>query len=182
MIYCNNCGIEIITPSNYCFECGANTANKLIIYTKAPLWDRFLAMLIDVFFELVLAIPAIIFLVIGVFQKLKYQNIKDVSTWYFLALLFYMIPLTYSLIKDGLGQGQSWGKKAMGLMVVHLDFNIPCTKSRSFFRNLITRFVSLFPLVGWLIEPVLVIASSGGRKLGDLAAETMVIVASTYIE
>jgi uncharacterized RDD family membrane protein YckC len=182
MVYCNNCGTQNTETTKFCNDCGSKITKSIIIYVKAPLWERFLAMLIDLFFELVLSIPAIIFFVFGLFKHLRYHNNLEATPWYFIAFMFYIIPLTYSLIKDGQGHGQSWGKKTMGLMVVHLDFNLPCTKSRSFFRNLVTRIISLIPIVGWLIEPILVLASSSGRKLGDRAAETMVIVASTYQE
>lgn len=180
-MFCNNCGISITEPNNFCLVCGADISNKIIIYDKAPLLDRFIAKLLDLFFEFLLSVPSIIFFVIGILKRMRHHNSLYIAQWYFfIAIIFYIIPITYSLIKDGLGQGQSWGKKSMGLMVVHLEFNMPCSKWRSFFRNLVSKLISIFPIVGWLIEPILVIASTSGRKLGDHASETMVILSSNY--
>ncbi len=94
---------------------------------------------------------------------------------FFIAALFYIIPLVYNFIKDGLGQGQSWGKRAINLMVVNLDNNSPCDKGKSFFRNFISGLVAIIPFVGWLIEPIMVLATEDGRKLDDKAANTQVI-------
>ena len=58
------------------------------------------------------------------------------------AVILYVLPLTYGLIKDGLEGGQSW---------------------------------CIIPFVGWLIEPIIVLADGYGRKLGDRAANTQVI-------
>jgi len=83
--------------------------------------------------------------------------------------------LIYNSIKDGLGQGQSWGKKKLDLMVVNLDNNTPCDKKKSFFRNFISGLVFIIPFVGWLIESIMVLVTEDGRKLGDKAANTQVI-------
>jgi hypothetical protein len=64
---------------------------------------------------------------------------------------------------------------AMGIMVVNLDNDMPCDIGKSFLRHLISAFVGLIPFVGWLVEPVLVLAAEDGRKLGDKAANTQVI-------
>ena len=60
-------------------------------------------------------------------------------------------------------------------MVVNLDNNTPCDKGKSFFRNFISGLVAIIPFVGWLIEPIMVLATEDGRKLGDKAANTQVI-------
>ena len=86
----------------------------------------------------------------------------------------------YGFIKDGLGRGQSIGKKKMRLMVVHLQSNAPCSKSQSALRALVMTGLHLIPYLGWLVEPVLVMAAAGGRRLGDQAAGTQVIAADLY--
>ena len=105
----------------------------------------------------------------------SYYDKDGAIGFFFFAFLFYIIPLVYNFIKDGLGQGQSWGKKALDLMVVNLDNNAPCDKGKSFFRNFISGLVAIIPFVGWLIEPIMVLATEDGRKLGDKAANTQVI-------
>jgi hypothetical protein len=102
-------------------------------------------------------------------------NELNVGGFFFLGFLFSIIPLIYNSIKDGLGQGQSWGKKKLDLMVVNLDNNTPCDKKKSFFRNFISGLVFIIPFVGWLIESIMVLVTEDGRKLGDKAANTQVI-------
>ncbi len=89
-------------------------------------------------------------------------------------------PLTYSLIKDGMGQGQSWGKKNMYLMAVDLAYNRPCSIGKSMLRNLISGLPGAIPFVGWPIEPIIVLCASDGCKPGDLAANTQVIHIDHY--
>lgn len=144
-------------------------------YPKASLGNRFLASLLDGLISLGLSIPAIIFFVLGMAKLDSYYSKDEAIGLFIIAFLFYLIPLTYNFIKDGLGQGQSLGKKALDIMVVNLDSNTPCNKGKSFFRNFISGLVTLIPFVGWLIEPIMVLATDDGRKLGDKAANTQVI-------
>lgn len=144
-------------------------------YLKASLGNRFLASLLDGLISLGLSIPAIIFYGIGMAKIDSYYDKDEAIGIFIVAFLFYLIPLVYNLIKDGLGQGQSWGKRPLDLMVVNLDNNLPCNKGKSFFRNFISGLVAIIPFVGWLIEPIMVLATDDGRKLGDKAANTQVI-------
>lgn len=60
-------------------------------------------------------------------------------------------------------------------MVIDLDRNSPCKFGKSCFRNIIMMLVNIIPFVGWLIEPIMVIATEDGRRLGDRVANTQVI-------
>ena len=91
-----------------------------------------------------------------------------------------LAALIYTFVKDGLEGGASLGKRAVGLMVVHLPSNRPCTGARSALRTLIWNVTNFVPLVGWLIEPVTAMASADRRRLGDHAASTQVIRAADY--
>jgi uncharacterized RDD family membrane protein YckC len=86
----------------------------------------------------------------------------------------------YGLVKDGLPVGQSLGKRAAGLMVVHLESNRPCSVGQSAVRTLVLLFSNVVPVLGWLVEPLLVIATPERRRLGDRAAGTEVIRAGDY--
>ncbi|MFI5405469.1 MAG: RDD family protein [Nitrososphaerales archaeon] len=143
-------------------------------YPKASLGNRFLAALLDGLISAGLSIPAILFFVAGMEKSKSYKN-DGAGGLIFIAVLFYLLPLIYSLIKDGLGQGQSWGKKPLDLMVINLENNSPCDKGKSFVRNIISALLAIIPFIGWLIEPIMVIATDDGRKLGDKAANTQVI-------
>ena len=69
----------------------------------------------------------------------------------------------YCLWKDGIRDGQSFGKGMMGLRVVKFSSGQPATISDSCIRN----FCELCP-------PVLCI-TSGRRRVGDMIAGTIVI-------
>ena len=158
-------------PENYNYEFSG--------YPKASLGSRFGASMIDGLITVGLCIPAFFFLFAGIAKSSSYYS-RGAGKFYFFAVIFYLIPLTYNFIKDGLGQGQSIGKKSLGLMVVNLDDNTPCTKGKSFFRNFISSLVSAIPYVGWMIEPIMALATADGRKLGDKAANTQVIEKSEF--
>lgn len=137
--------------------------------------NRFLAALLDGLISAGLSIPAIIFFALAMAKADSYYDKDGAIGLFFIAVLFYIIPLVYNFIKDGLGQGQSWGKRALDLMVVNLDNNTPCDKGKSFFRNFISGLIAIIPFVGWLIEPIMALATEDGRKLGDKSANTQVI-------
>ena len=86
----------------------------------------------------------------------------------------------YAFTKDGREGGQSIGKKKLNLMVVNITTNKPCTKGESALRELDLFFLQMFPIVGWLVEPIVILASKDGRRLGDHAADTQVIDVSEY--
>ena len=86
----------------------------------------------------------------------------------------------YSFVKDGREGGQSVGKKALNLMVVNITTNEPCSKRESFTRQLDLFFLQMIPLVGWLVEPIVMLSSKDGRRIGDRAADTQVIEVSEY--
>lgn len=166
---------------------GMNTGVK---YPKAPLGDRFLAFLIDMLVGLVLSIPAIIFLVIGIIsvsRDYSYDESFDGTgsgiVMIVLGALLFVLPMIYGFIKDGLNEGQSYGKKAMGLMVVDVENNLPCTKGKSSIRYLISALICAVPylnLITCWIEPVMVLVTEDGRKAADLVAKTQVILKMHY--
>ncbi len=95
------------------------------------------------------------------------------------ALLFFLLggawAILYTLFKDGLGSGQSLGKRLLGLRVVKLETGEPCTFGVSALRNLTLIVQHLVPHVGFLIEPIATLAQAKGQRLGDLLANTQVI-------
>jgi len=95
--------------------------------------------------------------------------------------------ISYTLIRDGIGNGQSYGKKLAGLMVVNLMDNQPCKKGSSFVRNIFqlifTLVLGFIPFVnilaGW-IEPIVGLAHEKGYRVGDMVAKTQVIDLQDY--
>jgi len=129
-------------------------------------------------------------------------KIKVFSNEYFKRLLgLCFLPVVSFVIKDSFYQGQSYGKKMMGLIVIDLETNQPCEMNTSLLRNFVYLF--LFFLYGgvhlfefkesanlkimllwimplFLIALLCVIIQHEGRRLGDFAAKTQVIEFAEY--
>ena len=152
------------------------------VYPKASLGNRFLAMLLDGLVALGLALPSIFCLVIGIAQiSGEYQSKSQTGILLTgLGFLMLILPFAYMFIKDGLGQGQSYGKRAMNLIVIDLKTYQPCTKGTSALRHIVSILVACIPLVGSFIEPIMVLVNNDGRKLSDKAANTQVVDTQDY--
>lgn len=151
-------------------------------YPKASMGRRLVAMLIDRTIALLLCIPALGFMAEGIKMFLYYHSVDAFTGLpnFGLGLLLLLVPTVFLWIKDGLGDGQSPGKKAMDLMVVQLHDHQPCTKSSSFVRALVSSLVTCIPWVGWLVEPIVAAVAEDGRTIGDRAARTQVIHTVDY--
>ena len=144
-------------------------------YAKAHFGRRLLAYLIDG------AISVGGFIVAGiVFASGNFGN-RNTGVAFAVVVASFLWALYYSFTKDGREAGQSFGKEMLNLMVVNVETNQPCSVGESALRALILFVVNLVPVVGWLIEPIFVLASDDGRRLGDRAANTQVIDASAYV-
>ena len=86
----------------------------------------------------------------------------------------------YLLVKDGWSYGQSIGKRKRGLMVVKLSTNEPCSRLASSVRTLTILFSKAIPVIGWAVEPLAVLMSKDGRRVGDRIAGTQVIFVDEY--
>lgn len=155
---------------------GPSTATGEWRYPKARLGARFLAYIIDI---MVASIPAIVIIGIGFAVMPRGRGFNPIAV--VPMLLGFGWTIYYGFAKDGWTGGQSLGKKAMDLMVVDVRTNRPCTMGQSALRALILFVLNLIPGLGWLIEPIVVLASQNGRRLGDLAAATQVIDTSAYM-
>lgn len=152
-------------------------------YKKADIGKRFLAYLLDGLITLLFFIPSII-LILDYFMELyTYGSISMIGynpSKIIFGFILLFLPFTYSLIKDGLGNGQSYGKRALNLMVVNVNSNNPCSKSNSAGRNIMFSIISCVPYIGYLVEVIMVFANSEGRKISDLVAGTQVIDVNEY--
>lgn len=74
--------------------------------------------------------------------------------------------VTYLLFADGLGNGQSFGKKLVKTAVVNERTGAPCTFGNSFLRNV----VMFFGVLDWGF-----IFGKRRQRLGDKAASTIVV-------
>jgi uncharacterized RDD family membrane protein YckC len=146
------------------------------LYPKAPFGARFLAWILDC---LVVGVP--VALATGfILLAFLAGPLVGVPIAILVGLPVAVWALYYQFTKDGRGNGQSVGKKSMGLMVVHLQTNNPCSRGQSALRALVQCGLNLIPYLGWLIEPGVTVAAAGGRRLGDHAAGTQVIPVASY--
>ncbi|MBN1880919.1 MAG: RDD family protein [Deltaproteobacteria bacterium] len=100
-----------------------------------------------------------------------------------------MIGATYIIIADGLFEGRSIGKYIIGLRVIREEDGEEATFTDSFIRNALFGLIVLFgvvPFLRWLLilsvgllivlfETYYVVATADGRRVGDLAAGTLVV-------
>jgi uncharacterized RDD family membrane protein YckC len=131
---------------------------QTISYQKANLFKRLVADFIDT-----LCIVIIVFI--------AYIVIKDNDEY--APIVSAGCGLYYFFTKDGFSNGQSIGKQIMGLMVVNLATNLPCTTNISFLRQIIL-------LMALPVEIVMLFTQKQRRRLGDFAAKTQVIEATEY--
>ena len=166
------------------------TSNNLSIYPRAPWGKRTLAFIID---SLIggLTLPGLsILLLLMIPWFMGYQPLpflEGVPRYFFyITLGGFVISFIwfclYSLLRDGLGRGQSWGKRICKLMVINTSTGQPCNFWGAILRKLPSAaiFIFGFPLYylcGLLlfIEPIVAIVNEKGLRLGDMLAKTQVI-------
>jgi uncharacterized RDD family membrane protein YckC len=91
----------------------------------------------------------------------------------FFAFLF-ALQFGYGAVCEALLNGQTIGKKAMGLRVVAVE-GVPITGAQAFLRNLLWPFDGAIPFA-YLPAIVSMFLTKRFQRLGDLAAGTMVVV------
>lgn len=151
---------------------------------QASFGNRFMAWLLDQLITLAMAIPAILLALYsliqtGLFPHVFNNNVRDTNTifivYLFLSTILFLPPILYSLLKDGMKNGQSYGKRWMGIRVISLDNGAPCTYWQSLARQIVGALISSIPAFGWLVEPLMVLCTDDGRRLADRAAGTFVV-------
>lgn len=173
--FCPKDGGAII-PEAFRNKTGGTAQGNAIRYQKADLGKRFVATLLDGLICAGLSIPSIALFITGLsISSRSYHCSAGCVFIIILSVIASLIPIVYLFIKDGLGKGQSWGKKAMKIKVINIADSSKCTKGASALRTLIGYLLNCIPFVGGLIEPIMVLAKDDGRRLADMAAGTMVV-------
>ena len=142
-------------------------------YAKAPIFTRFLAHFVD---GIIAFLPFAVAMFFVVFRLVWGRGAFATPA----AVGLFLWGIYYCFAKDGFEGGQSFGKKMFNLRVVNVTTNEPCSTGESAIRAVDLFLLQLIPLVGWLIEPIVAMASEDGRRLGDRAAGTQVIDANQY--
>lgn len=127
--------------------------------------------------------------------KLTRLIAKGIDLFIVLCFSIWLYPLglilgiIYMAVSDGLGHGQSVGKKFMGFAVKSLEDGSPCSYKQSIVRNLpflLPLILAIVPFWGWILGGILGVALVGlelyllynldsGHRLGDVMADTSVM-------
>jgi uncharacterized RDD family membrane protein YckC len=145
------------------------TQNVTIEYELASLRERMLAFSID----LLIVVTGYFVLLSVVVSVYKGLGSSGERLWY----IFYVLSpisgfLLYQFLSETLANGQSWGKKIMGIKVVRVDGLEP-SLSDYFLRAVFQLVDSLFSL--GIVGALLISSSPKNQRLGDRTANTTVI-------
>jgi uncharacterized RDD family membrane protein YckC len=141
-------------------------------------WSVMFALQIAIWIGVLFALPVLFRLITGPIERLIRERALPTSSDPFLLLVavVWMLQLGlevgYFLFMESATGGQSLGKRWLGLRVVR-DGGFPITFRHSLVRNLL-RAVDALP-GSYLVGLVAVIVSDEGKRLGDVAAGTLVV-------
>jgi uncharacterized RDD family membrane protein YckC len=135
------------------------TQNVDIEHNIASVGERIGATLIDFVF----------FIAYGILLAVLFSYTHFSSTVAFIAFM----PMTfYSLICEIAFNGQSFGKRAIGIKVVKLDGSQPSIGS--YLIRWLFRIVDIWTMWG-IVSIITIIINGKGQRLGDIAARTTVV-------
>jgi uncharacterized membrane protein SpoIIM required for sporulation/uncharacterized RDD family membrane protein YckC len=142
-------------------------------YALADLGSRFVALLLDALLLLVL-LAALWGVPLWLASRLG-ELPPVLAGWGLAALVLASFGLTwgYFIYFEGLRDGQTPGKKRLGIRVVH-EGGYPLTLRGAAVRNLI-RFVDIQPMPACLVGGVVMLLHPRTQRLGDIAAATVVV-------
>lgn len=146
-------GLFIATPERVSFA-----------YQLAGLGSRSVAQLLD----LLLLAVAMVVVTVGIVVASPAGNLGILL----FILFFFLIPNGYFLFFEGLWSGQTPGKRLMRLRVVS-GAGQPVTFEQALTRNLV-RNLDFIPF-GYGVGLIALFANGRGRRLGDMAAGTVVV-------
>lgn len=126
---------------------------------------RFLAWVIDL--AVMIGATLLVSLALGLLQVISLDMARAVTT-----LAFFVIQIGYGIAMEWLWRGQTVGKRVLRLRVMDVQ-GLRLQFSQIVIRNLL-RFVDCLP-VFYLVGGLACLASRRSQRLGDLAANTVVV-------
>lgn len=139
------------------------TQNVTIEYELADSRNRILAFLID--YMAMMLIISFANLFAGLMFTWRYSS-------YFVFFVTVPVFVFYSLVSEIFGNGQSWGKKALGICVVKIN-GTKCSAGDYLIRWSF-RMVDIYLSAG-AIASLLISSTERAQRLGDIAANTTVV-------
>ena len=146
-----------------------------VTYTVAGVGSRAYAAIIDYF----ICVVGFIVVTIGIltfFDRVRSGLAREASVAWAAALMIlvqFVVLWGYYVLFEALADGQTPGKRALRLRVVR-DGGYSITFGASAVRNLV-RIVDMQPLLVYAVGMVSVVISRSGKRLGDIAAGTIVV-------
>ena len=153
--------VDVETPEQVVFS---YTIAGIGSRAAAAILDYLLCILLFVVFLVAVALP------LGAFGRLDWKPV-----WLAAMLVFvqFLIVWGYYVLWEGLADGQTPGKRRMGLRVVQ-DGGYSVSFAASAVRNLV-RIIDLQPAFSYGVGILSAALSSSGKRLGDIVAGTMVV-------
>ncbi|MFN8353881.1 MAG: RDD family protein [Spirosomataceae bacterium] len=143
------------------------TQNVTLEYTPASLGDRILAYFIDALVKVAYVVGLVL---IG--AMLNMQTRGSDLFWVIVIIIAVLPMMFYTLVLEIMMNGQTIGKRAMGIRVVMLDGSQPSLGA--YLLRWLLLIVDVHFLSG--IVAIIAIASNNrGQRLGDMAAKTTVV-------
>lgn len=156
--------LKIDTPENVTFD-----------YNVAGIGSRFLAALVDTSLIVILQLVVIgsLILLTTFFSDVDLSG-GAMTTWILatLGLISFIFLWGYYIFFEILWNGQSPGKRWVGLRVIRVD-GTPITASEAIIRNLV-RIIDFLP-TAYGVGVVTMFINTNSRRVGDLAAGTIVV-------
>jgi uncharacterized membrane protein SpoIIM required for sporulation/uncharacterized RDD family membrane protein YckC len=148
-------------------------------FDLAGLGSRFAAHVIDLLciYGIFLSLILVAVITLGLGSLVSMQDILEqwAISWVvagFIVLLF-LLQWGYFVLFEGLWRGQTPGKRCLGIRVLR-DTGLPITWRDAALRNLV-RTADMLPPPSYLLAGVVMYFDRHGRRLGDMAAGTLVV-------
>lgn len=154
--------LKIDTPENVTFD-----------YDVAGIGSRFLAALIDT--TIIILLQALLFGSVFIVARFTLNDLTStVASWAFaiVGIISFIFFWGYYIFFEILWNGQTPGKRQVGLRVIRLD-GTPVSASEVVIRNLV-RIIDFLPSA-YGVGVVTMFINSNSRRVGDLAANTIVV-------
>lgn len=189
MSFCRHCGNQLGESDRFCPSCGAEVANtgvasaasadtRTTASSRAPKYEykgvgiRFVAHLIDAIlvFVVYLVVGRIIAGVAGGTTDSGF-DLQGIPA-FLLMLITFVVSMGYFIILEAKWNGQTLGKKMVGIRVIAGDGGDPGIQQTTV-RNLL-RIVDLLPFF-YLLGIILIWTGGKKQRLGDRVADTVVV-------